>query len=199
MAKIVTFRKRKGGQGGTTLATLYAHWSKSHFYTNDFDSGTELLYKDKFPAGHFHTMPFGTTEIDLVGENMVFDFGGFPDPRIPDVVKGSDLVVVPYMFQSSADTTAFMETIADIEKDSSDILIAINNTAPKNTKEAIADIQEIYDDKYPVKVIKPSEFMKYFMVEGKTPFDMKGEGVTKKHLKTLQGQLFDLFTFIKGY
>lgn len=199
MANIVAVLSLKGGQGKTTIATHYALYSGSHYYTNDYNSGTEALYKAKFPEGHFHIIRPQDEGFDLVSPKMVFDFGGFSDDRMPDVVSGADLCVVPVSCFSSADIKSLFVTVDAVEKLNRKIVIVINNTATKDIETIREGIEGVYQAAYPVKVIKRSAYMTYLVTEGRMPFDLKEVGATRKALASVQVQLRDLFTFIEGY
>jgi hypothetical protein len=199
MADIVAVLSLKGGQGKTTIAAHYALYSNSHYYTNDYNSGTEALYKDKFPGGHFHIIKPQDEGFDLVSNKMVFDFGGFSDDRLPDVVSGADLCVVPISCFSSADIKSLFVTVDAVERLNQKILIIINNTATKDIEALMDGIQGVYHGTYPVKVVKRSSYMTYLVTEGKTPFELSEIGATRKALASIQDQLRDLFSFIGGY
>ena len=100
----ILFYSRKGGQGKTTHAIGYAHYSKSNFYTNDYGNSTIEIFN-----------PLFNEEVDFKelnpGENIkvkpkssnVFDFGGFLDKRIISVAKYVDCCVIPIFYQSKTD------------------------------------------------------------------------------------------------
>lgn len=199
MAAIIAVLSLKGGQGKTTIATHYALYSRSHYYTNDYNSGTETLYKGKFPDGHFHLIRPQDTGIDMVSHKLVFDFGGFSDNRMPDIIAGADLCVVPVSCFSTADIKSLFVTVDAVEKLNRQIVIVINNTATKDIDAIRAGIGDAYQDRYIIKVIRRSAYMTYLVTHGKTPFDLTEVGVTKKALTFIQDQLHDLFTFMEGY
>jgi len=199
MANIIAVLSLKGGQGKTTISTHYALYSGSHYYTNDYNSGTEALYKDKLQEGYFHLIRPQDDDFELISGKMVFDFGGFSDDRLPDVVTGADLCLIPISCFSSADIKSLFVTVDAVARLNDKIMIVINNTATKDIEALQKGITEVYQDKYPVKIIKRSSYMTYLVSEGKTPFELKEVGATKKALASIQQQLRDLFTFIERY
>jgi MinD-like ATPase involved in chromosome partitioning or flagellar assembly len=200
MAEYVSFYTAKGGQGKTTLAVNYALRSDSHYYTNDYRSGTEDLFKSRFPEGKFHLITPESKKLTTDDkEKVVFDFGGYIDDKIPPIIKKCDLVIIPIMYQSKADLRAFFLVVNAIEKYTNHILVVINNTELKLLDELKEGLNHTLEGKYPIKIIKRSSYITYLANEGVNPFDITGMGATKKSLDSLQGQLIDLFTTIKEY
>jgi cellulose biosynthesis protein BcsQ len=82
----------KGGVGKTTLSALICLAHKFQLVTNDRHTPYEA-----FPAGR--VVQLGAYEDLPTGENLaedvVFDFGGFADPRLIDALKISDALVIP--------------------------------------------------------------------------------------------------------
>ena len=198
MANIVTFYNSKGGQGKTTLATHYALFAGAHYYTNDYKSGTEELFKDVITPERFHIITPDALDIETM-DNTVFDCGGFIDGKIPAILEASDLCVIPIFYQSQADLKAFFIIRDAIAKLNRRILVVINNTPLKETGELLEGIKEALAGEYPIMAVKHSTYMGYLANEGKTPFDLEESGVAGRALAVIREQLTDLFNFIKEY
>jgi hypothetical protein len=196
MGNIITFYSTKGGQGKTTLALNYAIFSESVYYTNDYLSGTELLFKKLLQPNKFRVIDAETKEINCQeGEKIVFDFGGFIDYRIPPILKESDLCVIPFMYQSQSDVQSFYISLRETSKITNKILIVVNNTEKSFVRDLINGLENTIP--YKVKLVNRSSYMTYLANEGITPFQIKDvHGVPEKHLSVLKNQLFDLFNYI---
>ena len=196
MADIVTFYNSKGGQGKTTLATHYALFVGAHYYTNDYKSGTEDLFKEVITPERFHVISPDAVDIETV-DNMVFDCGGFIDGKIPAILKASDLCIIPIFYQSQADLRAFFIIRDAIAKLNQRILIVINNTPSKQATELLEGLKDALGGEYPIMCVKHSAYMGYLANEGKTPFGLKEIGVAGVALTVVREQLTNLFNFIK--
>lgn len=203
MAKIVIFYNAKGGQGKTTLSILYALHSRSHYYTNDYKSGTEALYKDVFLKNHFHIIKENDLWFELPededSDKLVFDFGGFIDKKIPKIVNNADLCVIPTTYESKADLYSLTTVLSSLANYTDKFLIVLNKTKTKDAAAVENFLTEIYQDKYPIKIVRPSAYMTYLANEGKTPFELQGIGAARNALTIIQNQLTDLFSTIMEY
>ena len=198
MANTIVFYSPKGGQGKTTLAINYALWSGSDYYTNDFLSGTQDLFEEHFEKGRFHTICPEDTELKIKASS-VFDFGGWIDGKIPAIVKNADLCVIPISYQSLADLRPLFIVVETISKLNANIAIVINNTKKDFLEELENGINQTFNNKYPIKIVKQSSYMTYLVNEGRTPFELEERGALKKALDSIQGQLSEFFNFIRKY
>lgn len=201
MAKLVVFYNAKGGQGKTTLSILYSLYNNSHYYTNDYKSGTEALYKGLFPKGHFHVIEEKDTGIEVPEkyEGLVFDFGGFIDKKIPKIVSNADLCIIPISYESKADIYTLSQSLTSLSQYTDNFLIVINKTKTKDIEAVAEFIEQAFQGKYPIKVVRYSSYMTYLVNEGKTPFELVETGATKKALTLIQDQLTGLFKTIQEY
>jgi MinD superfamily P-loop ATPase len=199
MAKVVTFFSAKGGQGKTTLAINYALYSNSKLFTNDYKSGSEI-YRKLFNENMFELIKDDTESVIFEDdEKIVFDLGGYIDKKVPAIIKGSDLCIIPVMYQSKIDLEALFIVFESITALNKNIYVVINNTENSLSLK----LQEIITKKIQTKtyIVNRSSYMTYLANENKTPFqiDLVGLGVVKKPLISLQKQLINLFDEIKEY
>ncbi|MBU1468571.1 MAG: hypothetical protein KJ868_13125 [Gammaproteobacteria bacterium] len=183
MANNVLFYSRKGGQGKTTHAVGYAHYSKSSLVTNDFGNSTVSIYKNLFSEDGQTITELRPDQQDVdVSEDRgnIFDFGGFMDSRVISVAKFVDYCVVPIYYQSKADLSPSVQTIIEIEKYNKNIVIVINNTDKKDAELLEESLRERFP--YPIFTIPKSKFINRLADEGKSIFQLSEEGGLNKHM-----------------
>lgn len=192
----ILFYSRKGGQGKTTHAIGYAHYTKSNFYTNDYGNSTIEIFKPLFENREFKELkPSEKIEIEESKSN-VFDFGGFLDNRVVGVAKYVNYCVVPIFYQSKTDLVPAIQTIIELEKHNKNIVILINNT----DKEYTQDIENALSKKFKHKIftINKSKYIHRLSDENKTVFDLFNKGGLEKYqLKTLVTQIKNFYQHLK--
>ncbi|HAS6415325.1 TPA: hypothetical protein I7256_22715 [Vibrio vulnificus] len=198
MANNVLFYSRKGGQGKTTHAVGYAHYSKSSLVTNDFGNSTVSIYKDLFSEEGQTITELKPDQQDVdVSEDRgnVFDFGGFMDSRVIAVAKFVDYCVVPIYYQSKADLSPSVQTIVELEKYNKNIVIVINNTEKKDAELLEESLQERFS--YPIFTIPKSRFINRLPDEGKSVFQLSEEGGLNKHmLRNLLPRIEEFYSYL---
>jgi MinD superfamily P-loop ATPase len=198
MANNVLFYSRKGGQGKTTHAVGYAHYSKSSLVTNDFGNSTVSIYKDLFSEEWQTITELKPDQQDVdVSEDRgnVFDFGGFMDSRVIAVAKFVDYCVVPIYYQSKADLSPSVQTIVELEKYNKNIVIVINNTEKKDAELLEESLQERFS--YPIFTIPKSRFINRLPDEGKSVFQLSEEGGLNKHmLRNLLPRIEEFYSYL---
>lgn len=181
------FYSRKGGQGKTTHAVAYARHVGAHFVTFDYDNGTRGLYENMIPEGRFHEITPTGELVAYAGESHVFDFGGYLDDRIIKTAKVCDQCVVPIAFQSPAEIKPFIDTVAELAKHNSNIVLLINNTEREYIDELKEAIRKNFD--FPIFVIPKTKFISKLSVYQETPIELyEGREVSllqRHHLKKL--------------
>ena len=192
------FYSRKGGQGKTTHAIAYARHTGAHFLTFDYDNGTRDLYSGFLPKDRFHEISPTGELVAYAGESHVFDFGGYLDERIIKTAKISDQCVVPIAFQSPAEIKPFIDTVAELSKHNSNIVLLINNTEREYLEDMKAAIRKNFD--YPIFVIPKSKFVSKLSVYQKTPIDLyEGREVSllqRHHLKNLAPTFREFYDYL---
>lgn len=181
------FYSRKGGQGKTTHAVLFARHSNAHLVTFDYDNGTRELYEDLLPDGYFHELTPADPLRAEEGESHVFDFGGYLDEKIITTASVCDQCVIPISYQSPAEIKPFIDTVTELAKHNKNISILINNT----DREYIPELREALEKQFsfPIFVIPKSKFVSKLSVYKKTAIELfEGKEVSllqRHHLKTL--------------
>lgn len=173
-----------GRQGKTTHAIGYAQHTKAKLYTNDIQNATKELYRDMFKNGDFVEIGIGEEiEIDD-SHNIIFDFGGYIDSRLVDVIKYVDACIVPISYQSKSEYIPAVRTINALAEHNDNIVILINNTAINLIPEVKEALEEAYPN-YPIFVVNSSRYISRLANYQKTLFDLLevGGGLEKHRIK----------------
>lgn len=120
----------KGGVGKTTLSVQISQMFDYTYVTNDSHSSAHNLMPEEkgflVSSEEYDEIPFD--------ENIVYDFGGFKDTRINNIIKQANKIIIPTL-TSIVDVQATMATLKDVAQINKNIIIAINRT--KNNNKAI--------------------------------------------------------------
>jgi len=141
---VISVINKKGGVGKTSLAFSLAKDLEYYLISND-DSVIELIYKD---------MAKIMKEPRLV-KNTVYDFGGFVDAGVMNVLNNSDYILIPLTSDlNSVKKTNSLLSELDIKK-----VILVANRAEK---EDFREIEEYFKEHYnfPIFEIKNSRIWK---------------------------------------
>ena len=173
-----------GRQGKTTHAIGYAQYKGAKLYTNDVQNATKELYGDMFKKDHFVEIEVGE-EISIDDkDSIVFDFGGYIDSRLVDVIKYVDVCIVPISYQSKSEYIPAVRTINALAQHNKNIVILINNTA----KNLIPELKEVLSEtfpNYPIFVVNSSRYISRLANYQKTLFDLldTGDGLERHRIK----------------
>lgn len=196
--KKITIFTLKGGEGKTTLACALSLELEWPVITNDPHSDlTKTLGEENFLLLEpDHQMP---SQEDLDGGDIIFDPGGFIDPRMIDAIKMSDYVVIPVSdLGKELNTQRFIASIFEAEQYNKNILIVLNKITEENAKKAR---EELKNNKYPYPVfeIKKAEAFEIMLKEG-IPISkiVKRGGLFSRWYNPLDTQLQKLIKHIKG-
>lgn len=132
--KIAVLNK-KGGVGKTPISFSLAKDLDLDLQSND-KSVIEFIYKDR---AKILAKPF-------LADNTVYDFGGFVDAGIVDIIKGVDAVIVP----CSVDYNSILrtiETIEEIQHYNNKILVVITKTEKESDFHSVMEqINELVEN-----------------------------------------------------
>lgn len=120
----------KGGVGKTTLSVQISQMLDYTYVTNDSHSSAHNLMPDEkgflVSSEEYEEIPFDN--------NIVYDFGGFKDSRINDIIKQSKKIIIPTL-TSIVDVQATLATLKDVAQINKNIILIVNRT--KNNNKAI--------------------------------------------------------------
>ena len=120
----------KGGVGKTTLSVQISQMLDYTYVTNDSHSSAHNLMPEEkgflVSSEEYEEIPYD--------DRVVYDFGGFKDTRINNIIKQANKIIIPTL-TSIVDVQATMATLKDVAQINKNIIIAINRT--KNNNKAI--------------------------------------------------------------
>ena len=184
-----------GRQGKTTHAIGYAQYKDAKLYTNDVQNATKELYGDMFKKGDFVEIGVGEEIAIDDNDSIIFDFGGYIDSRLVDVISYVDACVVPISYQSKSEYIPAVRTINALAEHNKNIVILINNTATKLIPEVKEALEETFPN-YPIFVVNSSRYISRLANYQKTLFDLldAGDGLEKHRIQeTLIPQIKDFY------
>ena len=176
----------KGGSCKSSLAiNLALSLPGEHgIITNDIYSPLETVLPESRFLKLYYDKPFP----DLPeGSDIIYDMGGYIDPRITHVLKTSDVVIVPCL-PEYIDLQMTIDTLAEIERFTSRIIVAITKTRG-NFDFARAVIEKFY--KFPVFEIKYSRAFPAIFKEKMSIQSMVNQGGLKAYNYRLVNEQFN--------
>jgi len=152
-----------GGAGKTAIAFALAKELNHYLLSND-DSVIEAVYQD---------MAQITKELPII-EDAVYDFGGFVDAGVLDIIKHSDIVIVPCINDLNSKMKA-VKTITELKKYNNRFLVvATRLETPQDFKEIKSDIQEQFQD-IEVLPLRKTKMLKNGLEYGMSPLELIAE------------------------
>lgn len=128
----------KGGVGKTTLSVQISQMFEHTYVTNDSHSSAHNLMPEEkgflVSSEEYDEIPYD--------HNVVYDFGGFKDTRINDIIKQANKIVIPTL-TSIVDVQATMATLKDVVEINKNIILVVNRA--KNNNKAI-ELKEYLSD-----------------------------------------------------
>ncbi|AXX90652.1 hypothetical protein CKA55_08510 [Arcobacter suis] len=117
----------KGGVGKTTLSVQISQMLDYTYVTNDSHSSAHNLMPEEkgflVSSEEYEEIPYD--------DRVVYDFGGFKDTRINDIIKKSNKIVIPTL-TSIVDVQATLATLKDVIEINKNIIIVVNRTKNNN-------------------------------------------------------------------
>lgn len=179
----ISIINKKGGVGKTSLSFSLAKDLSLFLLSND-DSTIELVYKDKAKIMHK----------PKIIDNVVYDFGGFVDTGVLEILNVSDIIIVPL----TADLNSFKKTVSLLKEIQNENIILVAN---KSEKDDFKTIKEYFSKayKFPIFEIKNSRIWKKTFETKKSVTELKNENKINQYIyrSSIDGYI-DLLEHIKG-
>lgn len=182
---IVSVVNKKGGVGKTPIAFSLAKDLNYYLQSND-NSVIENIYPN---------MAQITSKPKLI-DNCVYDFGGFVDAGIIDIIKKSDAVIVPCSIDYNS-ILRTVETIEEIKAHAQAIIIIITKTEKDTDFESTKNAIEEYFEDLHFFELKQSKIFKNSIETGLSLTELFCENaLSKSAYKTVYNQyktVLDIF------
>ncbi|NOQ31002.1 MAG: hypothetical protein GQ570_07780 [Helicobacteraceae bacterium] len=183
---IISVMNLKGGVGKSSISFQLAQFFKLKMITNDANTGIMNIKILK-----------GNSSIE-VNEDRLYDFGGFDDIRIHEVLASSNVVVVPTLY-SRADLQNTVRTVRKVKKlnPEANIIVTINRVRSGDSKQlnsAKASLEKYIDFGVQYCQIRDSKVMLHSLDSGKSIFDIHKSSKLNRHVYT--GIINDFYALI---
>jgi len=172
-----------GGAGKTAVAYSIARDLDYYLISND-DSVIEQAYPERAKI----------MQNPKIIDDVVYDFGGFVDAGVIDVIKECDLIIVPVINDINSKMKA-IKTIKQLSKYNKNFLLVATRLEAKND---FAEIKESFPniDALPLRKTK---LFKNALEFGQSPLDLEEESkLTAYSQRKILAEYKDLLNYIKG-
>lgn len=184
----ITVYNSKGGVGKTRISINLALMLDCAIITNDENT---LTLESVFDENHYMKLKRDQPlEILPDDYNIVFDFGGFADPRVKTAIAQSNWVIVPTLPEND-EIQATLNIISEIEKLNKNIIVIANCTVEK---EDFSNVKTAINQNFPeykVVEIKKSRALPNITYEKKSIRAMVEEGGLKRYTYRKIAQQFE--------
>ncbi len=184
---IISVLNKKGGVGKTPISFSLAK-DLGYFLQSNDNSVIENIYPD---------MAKITPKPQLI-DNCVYDFGGFVDTGILDIIKASDVVIVPCVNEYNS-ILRTVETIEEIKSYAKAILVIATKTEKESDfKQVQSAIEEYFDDLHFFE-LKSSKIFKNAIETGLSIDELFHENaLSKSAYKSVYNQYLTVLNIFKN-
>lgn len=183
----VSVFNKKGGVGKTPISVSLAKDLECYLLSND-DSVIEDVLPDQAKI---------LEKLQLI-DNCIYDFGGFVDAGVIDIIKHSDLVVVP-CFNDIDALKRTIKTIGEINAIAKKILVVATRT---EKEEDLAHISESVKKFFPdidVMELKKSRIFSTVVETGMSVNEIVNDNpLSRFAYRNIATQYNDILNYVKG-
>ncbi|QDF29913.1 nucleotide-binding protein [Halarcobacter anaerophilus] len=173
----------KGGVGKTTLSVQISQMLDFTYVTNDSHSSAHNLMPEEkgflVSKEEYNEIPYD--------ENVVYDFGGFKDTRINDIVKQAQKIIIPTL-TSIVDLQATLATLKDVIEINKNILIVVNRAKNNNKANELKEYlkeeisKEYKDINIPIIFVRESSVLEDSLFDCEYIETKAGNNRFKRHI-----------------
>lgn len=188
MSKRIATIQLDGGTGKTAISYAIAKDLNFFLISND-DSIIEQAYPNMAKI----------MKNPKVIDDVVYDFGGFVDSGVLDVIKSCNIVIVPCMDDLNSKMKA-IKTIKQITNYCSNILVVA--TRLKNPKKDFKEVADAIHKVYPsinVYPLRETKILKNSIEFGQSPLELEAESkLIATNQKNVLNEYKEILKVIKG-
>ena len=175
-----------GGAGKTAVAFALAKDLDYYLISND-DSVIERAYEGRAKI----------MQQPKVIDEVVYDFGGFVDAGVIDVIKACDLVIVPCINDLNSKMKA-IKTIKQLQAHNNSFLVVATRMEDKNDLQDVTEsINKVFTD-IPVLPLRKTKLFKNALEFGQSPLELEAESkLIAYQQRNILSEYKELLNFVK--
>jgi len=183
--KIFALASRKGGVGKTPIALSLAIDLEYYFLTNDRGIATEVYSNSRY------------IDKPIPVQNSIYDFGGYASAGVIEVVKQSDLLIIPVINESDA----FVKTILtahELKPYAKETILIATRTEKNDMDEITKEMRERLPN---IKIfeLSKSKIFKRVTKDGMSILQIANETSLNRYVyRKILAEYTELLNYIKG-
>lgn len=160
----------KGGQGKTSISLNLAYTFDYGIVSNE----TYTTLKNHLDNDH---LLIATDTIPERLDDVIYDFGGGVSKHMADVLKRSQVVIIPFIVEQ-ANVEVTIETITSVLEMNKNIILVPNKikNTDKDFKTLLDTLKEFGFENFPICPIRTSTALQNIFLEHRTIAQMQAEG-----------------------